>query len=386
LNLALAILDCDPSHSGAERYCRDLAAALARRGHQVTVLCRMAAAEIRGAVTVGFGTFAGSHRGRLTPFIEALGQHLRASRYDLIHAMTPVPSCDIYHLHAGAGAETSGEEAPAAPPDARVPGSARAGAARRSFRDVHRELLLRRGAPLLLCPSARVAEQVRRTFALPPDRLEVLHNGTDLETFDPARDPGAGAEIRRRFGIGPHACVGLLIGQDFERKGLREAIDAIAAVQDAPLVLLVVGREDPAPYAAQAVAAGAGERIVFAGATADPGAFYQAADFFVLPTRDDPCSLVVLEALAMGLPVVSTAENGACELMADGTHGFVLPHPGDVSALAAAMRAMLDPDRRRAMAEACLALRPRLSFARHLDRLLEIYARVRPPDPARESS
>ena len=77
----------------------------------------------------------------------------------------------------------------------------------------------------------------------------------------------------------------------------------------------------------------------------------------------------------MGLPVVSTVFNGACEIMTDGTHGFVLPDPSDVPTLANTMRRMLDPVRRRDMAAACLGLRPRLAYGGHVDQLLNIYRR-----------
>jgi UDP-glucose:(heptosyl)LPS alpha-1,3-glucosyltransferase len=115
-------------------------------------------------------------------------------------------------------------------------------------------------------------------------------------------------------------------------------------------------------------------RVIFAGPTADTYGFYRAGDFFVLPTYHDPCSLVVLEALAMGLPSVTTVQNGACEVIEEGRHGYVLKDPGDVEGLAAAMRQLLDPTRRAAQREACLALRPRLSYERHLDQLESLYA------------
>jgi len=113
--------------------------------------------------------------------------------------------------------------------------------------------------------------------------------------------------------------------------------------------------------------------VVFAGKTDDPVSFYRAADFFLLPTRHDPCSLVVLEALAMGLPVISTVFNGACEIMTSGQHGFVLPDPSDIDAIAEAMRNLLDPQARATMSDACLMLRPRLAYEHHLDELLKIY-------------
>jgi UDP-glucose:(heptosyl)LPS alpha-1,3-glucosyltransferase len=75
----------------------------------------------------------------------------------------------------------------------------------------------------------------------------------------------------------------------------------------------------------------------------------------------------------MGLPVISTIYNGATEIMTDGVHGFILKDPADIEALAKAMRKMLDPQRRSAMRQACLALRPTLSYEHHLEQLMRIY-------------
>ncbi len=78
----------------------------------------------------------------------------------------------------------------------------------------------------------------------------------------------------------------------------------------------------------------------------------------------------------MGLPVLSTSKNGACEVMQDGVHGRVLADPDDVPALADAMREILDPSRRVEIAQACLQLRPILSQEAHLDKVEEQYRRV----------
>ena len=166
--------------------------------------------------------------------------------------------------------------------------------------------------------------------------------------------------------------VGLVIANDFERKGVREAIMATARAHDPRFVLLIVGKDEPRSYKHLATRERA-EGVIFAGPTNDPYAFYRAADFFVLPTRHDPCSLVVLEALAMKLPVISTSYNGACEVMVDGKHGMVLPDPGNLVNLTGAMRQMMEPDRRAAMQAACAELRPRLAYGRHVDELMTVY-------------
>jgi glycosyltransferase involved in cell wall biosynthesis len=78
----------------------------------------------------------------------------------------------------------------------------------------------------------------------------------------------------------------------------------------------------------------------------------------------------------MGLPVISTGKNGACEIMRDGVHGRVLSEPDDVPALAAALVEMTDRSHRMEMSKACLALRPALSQEAHLDRLEAVYRRI----------
>jgi UDP-glucose:(heptosyl)LPS alpha-1,3-glucosyltransferase len=212
---------------------------------------------------------------------------------------------------------------------------------------------------------------------LPESKLATLFNGVDVTKFDRGRSHAATPGLRERFEIPADACLALMVAQDFQRKGLAEAIRALPS-DDPRLELLVVGSGgNQQRYQQQAIEAGVALRVTFAGSRNDPREAYQSADFFVLPTRHDPCSLVVLEALAMGLPVISTVFNGATEIMTDGVHGFVLPDPRDVDALRDRYRRMLDPAKRAAMSRACLALRPQLSQHHHVEKLISIYESIK---------
>lgn len=288
--------------------------------------------------------------------------------------MLPVRHCHAYHPHAGIAAESLATghlkyDGGVMRTVARV--ATRLNRRRQRFATVERALLGGPRPPIVLCLSRYIRQIVERHYQLPPDRLPMLFNAVDLDRFT----PGGKSDVRARFGIDSDKIVGLHLANDFERKGLREAIAAMARVHDDRLVLLVAGRQNPRPYAALAKAVGV-KNIIFAGQAADSVSFHRAADFFVLPTRHDPCSLVVLEALAMGLPVISTRFNGACEIMTDGQHGFVLDDPADLVTIADSMRALLDRQRRAAMSAACLALRPQLAYGRHLDELEAIYRRA----------
>ena len=358
------ILHADVSRGGAERYTIDLAAGLRARGHAVTLLAGDAAEAVPQVVTLGARGL--TRVGRYRAIQQALTTHLTEHRYDVVHAMLPVLGCDLYHPHAGVAAEAIRTGSPLSRLGNRF------NRRRHAMAEAERELLSASQPPIVLCLSDHLKQTVRHCYpGLDESRLVKLFNGTDLHRFDPASRPTAGSELRQRLGLAAADVVALLIAQDFERKGLGQTLEALP--DDPRLKLVVVGKQDPGPYRTLAQTLGCASRVTFAGPTTDPYAFYQSADFFVLPTRHDPCSLVVLEALAMGVPVITTINNGAAEAMTPGRHGMVLGGPDDLDALAVAMRSLLDPQVRRPMREACLALRPALSMETHLDRLEAAY-------------
>jgi UDP-glucose:(heptosyl)LPS alpha-1,3-glucosyltransferase len=376
LTIALVILHADPSRGGAERYTLDLARGLRGRGHRVSVLASSFAEGHRNGDDVRLEARGTTRVGRYVKFLNSLDRHLATAGYDVVHAMLPVLRCDVYHPHAGIAAEAvaTGHLKYASRTARAIARTAiRFNRRRQKFARVERALLTGARPPIVLCLSEYVKGFVRKYYPLPPGRLAKLFNAVELERFDPRSRPGAGPDVRERFGLAADRVVALMMAQDFARKGLREAILALAAANDPRLTLLVVGKQEARAYRVLAERSGVGGRVIFAGPTQDPYAFYRAADFFVLPSRHDPCSLVVLEALAMGLPVISTAFNGACEVMSPGEHGFVLKDPTDIQALTAAMRSMLDRENRLSMSNACLHLRPALSFEHHLDELVRIY-------------
>jgi len=377
LKVALVILHADPARGGAERYTIDLAGALRAREHDVTLIAStFADADDDAVKQVLLPVGRGTRLRKYIRFLDALDEHLQNEHYDIVHAMLPVRSCDIYHPHAGIAAESvarghlkhRGRTARTAAMLAN-----HVNLKRRKFAAVERELLTGPKPPVVLCLSEYVKRDVTAHYTIAPNRLATLFNAVDLAKFNPSARPAAGAELRKKLGIVSDKTVGLMIAQDFVRKGLREAILATAKLRDPRLVLIVVGKEDAGSYQGLAQQQGIAGQVIFAGKTDDPYSFYRAADFFELPTRHDPCSLVVLEALAMGLPVISTVFNGACEIMTSGQHGFVLPDPSDVDAIAEAMRKLLDPQVRQTISDACLALRPCLAYEHHLDQLLQIY-------------
>jgi UDP-glucose:(heptosyl)LPS alpha-1,3-glucosyltransferase len=355
VKVALVILHADPARGGAERYTLDLAAALAKRGHAVSVLAASFAADWpSGVAQIRLDSGGVTRAGQYKRFLDAVDTHVAGTRYDVVHAMLPVRTCDVYHPHAGLAVEKEHQTG------LRLAFNYR----RKVMADVERTLLAGPRPPVVLSLSEYVKRDIVRHYPDLGERLVTLFNAVDLQRFEPQPPPKSTT---------PTA---LIIANDFDRKGLPQVIRAVGRVGSTRLNLDVVGKEPPGAFDALAKDEGVADAVVFWGGVNDPRPRYAAADFFVLPTKHDPCSLVVLEALAMGLPVISTRFNGATEVMADGVHGFVLDDPADVDALADAMRKLMDPNLRARMREACLALRPALSYETHLDNLQRVYDRV----------
>jgi len=368
VRIALVTKRTDPKVGGAEKYTFDLAQRLEREGHDVSVLAATPDHVPVGTTPVKLSAGGLTRLRRYDRLLASLDEHLDATPYDIVHAMLPVHRCDVYHPHAGlARAMAAGDK-----PSERVLNPRRD---RRAA--VEGTLLDSPNAPVVLCLSEYVRASVRAWYALDDAHLPILFNAVDTHVYDPAARPDARAATRARLQLGPDDCVALFVGQDLERKGLREAVLAMQAFRENPRMrLVIVGRPSAREYLGLADRIGVRDRVIKAPYSADVYAFYQAADFLVLPTKHDPCSLVVLEALAMGLPVISTRFNGACEIMSEGVHGHVLDDPADVPRLSLAMETMLDDGTRRRMSEACVALRPKLEYDQHVRTLAAIYDRV----------
>lgn len=369
MRVCLAILNAEVARGGAERYTRDLAAALVGRGISVTT----AAVEFDEGwpgERVALGARAMTRVGSYQRYIQQLDQLVERERFDVVHAMLPVLRCDVYHPHAGIAAETK-----------RWGPMEHFNRRRRAMLLAERDLILGNEPPITLSLSNYVLRRLRSVYPGAPS--EVVLNGTDLRKFDPAV-VGAGVResTRQAWGVEEGDFVLLSIAQNFARKGIPVAVEAVAGLNAAPelggrrVKLVVVGRDDPGPVVALAKGLKAEGQVILPGPVSDPRGCYAGADLFVLPTYHDPCSLVVIESLAMGLPVVSTVFNGSCEWMTDGVHGRVL---GEVEArgLAKAVAGyVLDGNALMAARARCLELRPALGVDRHVDRVLEVYEKA----------
>lgn len=312
---------------GTERYLNHLAAFLAEHGHRVTIVCRSHEetphADVRFLV---FQDFAIGPAWRMWAFARAVERRVTHADYDLIFGLGKTWSHDVVRLGGGSHQAYLELALSASPPGVK--------AAIGRHRLKHKVALLIEERALrpgsfgkVIVNSEMIGRDAMRRHGVPEDAIEVIFNGVELERFHPGHRQAAGAELRRSLGLTDEHRVVLYLGTGYARKGLDVLIDAFPALlRERPAARLVVVGYDSAQaaYEARARRLGISEQTRFLGGRRDPEVCYGAADLYVLPTRYDPFANSTLEALACGLPVITTATNGASELMDPGVQGTVL--------------------------------------------------------------
>jgi glycosyltransferase involved in cell wall biosynthesis len=247
------------------------------------------------------------------------------------------------------------------------------------FRQVHQDLRLRDAPPLtwpillhrtlyyrlimalenriyrnprvrLATVSERTAAELARHFA----RLDVtvIPNAVDLARFNFPERLRRRDLARKNLKLSESELVLLLVGNDWKSKGLGPLLHAVAAVQNLPVRLLVVGRDNSAPFLELIQDLQLAGRVFFHAPTPDIMHFYAAADVYAGPSLHDSFALPPLEAMACGLPVITSASNGGSQIITEGYDGFVLDDPQDSLALSRIITRLYEqPEFRRSVGE-----------------------------------
>jgi UDP-glucose:(heptosyl)LPS alpha-1,3-glucosyltransferase len=197
----------------------------------------------------------------------------------------------------------------------------------------------------------------------------VIYNGVDLDRFHPARAASHRAATRAEAGLTKAEHVLLFAGSGYERKGLATAIEALPRLDGTRLI--VIGRGDETRYRRLAARLGLTDRIRWLGLRSDLERWYAAADVLVLPTRYEPFGNVHLEAMASGLPVITTTAAGGAELVEEGKNGAVVS-PDDAAGVAAAVE-RLRGENRVALAEAARRAAEPYTYGRQAEEFERLY-------------
>jgi len=236
----------------------------------------------------------------------------------------------------------------------------------------------RKGVKRIVAISEMVKEDIIDHYGISEGQIVVVYNGVNTERFHP-RNRRYRAEIRERYGLRPKELVFLFVSHNFRLKGLRYLIQALALIKRKRqnVKLLVIGWDKAGPYRRLAKKVGCADDVLFAGGVNDLERYYPSADMLVHPTFYDACSLVVLEALASGLPVITTRYNGAGWIISEGKEGFILDDPRNVKALAEKILALSIPNKLEETSRAARDLAQRFSHQRCYQAMLEIFQELK---------
>jgi UDP-glucose:(heptosyl)LPS alpha-1,3-glucosyltransferase len=354
---------------GAERFVERALTALRAQSADVTIIAR-SWQEHPDPNFLRCDPFYIGRTWRDAGFARAVQSILAEDRFSLVQSHERIPGCHVYR--AGDGVHATWLD---------LRSRARSAAPwLTSVSPWHRYTLAAEAAMFrhpnlraVICNSRMVMKDIAARFGTPVDKLHVIYNGVDLTHFHPSLRKAHRVATRLALGISEATRVILFVGSGFERKGIPVLLQALAAMKQRDALLLVVGR-DRKEHRMKALSQqlGIADRVRFLGALDDVRPYYGTADCFALPTLYDPMPNAALEALACGLPIVTTTTCGAAELVQSDASGRVVDAL-DRTALTEALDATLsekhDPN-------AIAATVEHLSLDAMAERLLDLYRRA----------
>lgn len=378
LKVAIIIERAEIGLGGAERSVSELTGELRRQGVDATILAAKGTAS--DETTILCGDYAGK-RVPLKVFEEALRKHIQNNPCDIVHSTLPLSNADIYQPRGGSYRE------------AMLQNIASYGCGcqrwlkrwthwlnfkRTQYLTAEKQLCAPANTTVVAALSRYVKQQFQTHYHLPENRIAVIPNGIRTALEPDADHANAIKEtVLKSVSVpaGKQAVFFLFAANNPRLKGIDPLLASMKNLADDPPkngypVLVTAGSKDIHTNLDNVVSLGAlnGIRNVLS-----------ICDVAVLPSWYDPCSRFILEALAMGKPVITTRFNGASERYTDQTHGIVLDRPDNVTALTAALRTFCDPDKIALASNAIVDdnLKEEVSITKHVNTLIERYKKIK---------
>jgi len=339
---------------GAEAYLRRLGHGVLAAGHEVMLFTTRAWPESEWPGKINRITASGP-----IEFADELERVNPRNHCHLLISLERVWCCDFFR--AGDGVHRAWLERRAGF-DAPLRRLARAFSRKHEgILQLEKALLGNGGASRVIANSAMVRDEIVNYYGFPADAIDLIRNGVRVSEFGPA--PLKRAAARSQLHLAETDIAVLFLGSGWERKGLRFAITAVESLRDHRMRLLVAGRGNQSRFRSR--------YAQFFGEVGDVRPLFSAADIFLLPTLYDPFSNASLEAMAAGLPVVTTRANGCSEIIEEKIHGSIVDRADNIAALGEALRFWSDESRRKKAQLVLLEHATQFDLSRHIAQTLE---------------
>ncbi|MCE0733812.1 glycosyltransferase family 4 protein [Halomonas sp. G15] len=351
---------------GTERFLNELSRYLAERGEDVTIICRSHVSPSHPAIRfVRLRPFSIGKALRMWRFAQAVEKHVNSADYDLVYGLGKTWTHDLLRIGGGTVhhhlASMSKRQ-------------------RRLKDKIAAEIEARAMAPgayyHVVSNSWQSDREIAEAYNVPAEQRSVIHNFVDTHRFDRKRLGDHASALARELGLGGQTPVFLFLGTGYRRKGLGPTLEAFSRL-DQEAILLVVGRDSrQAQYQELAQRLGIAEKCRFLGEQSSPEHYFSLADCYVLPAYYEPFGFTILEALASGTPVITTASCGAKEVVTPEV-ATVIDRADNIEALACAMRAWAcrkdDASLRARCRELALTLDVEKIMAQNYQCILDVY-------------
>lgn len=383
MRLALNFQRIDPTRGGAETYVVDLCQHLVRAGHQVDLYAESWREGVlpEAVRCVAVPVSGKSRLARLWSFARNSEQALQNANYDCTLGFINTWHHDVIipqgGVHRGS-LEANAKRFPAAWQRGLYKAGKMANLKFWDYRRIERKQYDPERGARVVAVGRMVQEHLVEYQNVPRSRIHLIPNAIDPNRLVVPQPGATRCAFRNRMGFAPNDLIGLFVGHNFWLKGLKPLLKALHARKDQgrPVHLLVCGGGNLGPFRRMVRRLGLTETVHLIGFLPEIREAFWSSDFFVSPTYYDPCSLVVFEALACGLPVITTSCNGAGDVITDGQEGYVITAPDAIGELSAAINHMTDDEARAEMSAHATALGREQSFERHVARLTKVFEEV----------
>ena len=305
---------------GAELYLQRLLGALVQQGHEPHLFAQSWSAPPDG-VSLHPIPVTGTRAQRPVRFAHAVREELARDGFDCVFSLERTLRQDVYRAGDGVHRVWLQRRRQFAPWWKRP--FVGFGAFHRALLRLEAQTFDPANTRRVIVNSEMVRHEILDHFKFPAERIHLIRNGVAVARFQSGRR----AETRARFGVTDDEFLLLFVGSGWARKGLKYLLRAMSMLPSTGVKLLVVGKGRKPP--------GAPANVIFAGAMAGVEDAYAAADLFAFLPIYEPAANVVVEALAAELPVLTSAQNGASELIQPGVNGSIVADPSDTNAVSA---------------------------------------------------
>jgi UDP-glucose:(heptosyl)LPS alpha-1,3-glucosyltransferase len=220
--------------------------------------------------------------------------------------------------------------------------------------------------------SQMVKEDILKHYRCPSENISVVYNGVDLERFHSKNKTLYRQRIRKELGIPENSTLILFVGSGFERKGLKYLLQATQFLRSEDWRLLIMGKGKWNRYL-QFAPANLRSRLIYKEPVPDIEKYYSAADIFALPSIYEPFGNANLEALATGLPVITSRHCGAADIIQHGLNGLIVENPESPKEIADNINNLFDPALRQSMSQKAQTLAEKFSLETNTLAMLKIY-------------